>query len=87
MPHNKSVPLNYPALVSDCSLHRTHLSWCDQDKLLRSDKDLLGLFENKKIVFMGDRMTRYQYLDLAYFLTKKVFTSKQNNIESIYMAR
>ncbi len=63
------------------------MTWCEHDKQLldhipikggtngtASGNDFLwNSMRNRRLMFVGDSVTRYQYLDLIYFLTNKKF--------------
>ena len=80
----RSISIRNPLVEFDCKSNLTRLDWCSRNTLLRSNERLLESLRNKKIVFMGDSLTRYQYLTLVYFLTHEVYLLIQ--VSSLYTA-
>ena len=64
-------PHRPPYALFDINSHHTRLTMCEQDKYFLDNNFLWERMRNRRLVFIGDSVTRYQYLDLVYFLTYK----------------
>ncbi len=84
-----------PFVHFDTHCNRTLLTWCNHHKLtqrnhkaivsIEDDHELL-LWEsmrNKRIVFSGDSVIRFQYLDFVYVLTHNQWNGDNNNYQLV----
>jgi hypothetical protein len=68
--NNEERKRHTPHVMFDLNTLQTRLTWCDGDQHLR-DEHLWESMRNRRIMFVGDSVTRYQYLDLIHFLSFK----------------
>ena len=78
-----------PYIYFDQRHNHTRLTWCEHNNHhnnISIENDNHRLWEslrNKRIVFIGDSVIRFQYLDLVYFLTHKQWNGHQNRQELV----
>ena len=60
-----------PSVLFDRETNKTRLTWCELEKDNRNNIRLWESMRNRRILFVGDSLIRFQYLDLVYFLIHK----------------
>lgn len=71
-----------PFAMFDHANKVTRLTWCQEDEKFQDEKYLIDSLRNRHIVFMGDSITRYQYLDLVYLLMYGKWSDDQKFVDS-----
>ncbi len=94
MQTSRSLPPPYAYF--DLHTHSTKLTWCDKLSTSHQDKDmdealtskeqtvLWEAMRNRRLMFVGDSLTRYQYITLTAFLTKEEWSTDERLVNEHY---
>jgi hypothetical protein len=83
----KSGASTPPHAYFDLKTCQTRLTWCDtstnitathEEQLQSETHKLWDSMKNRRLMFIGDSITRYQYIALTHFLTTQTWSSEES---------
>ncbi len=89
------IDIHPPHVLFDQTLNKTRLTWCHHNgnplsaavELENDNNRLWKSLRDKRIVFMGDSVVRFQYLDFVYFLKYKEWNVRHHELVNIHSFR